>query len=206
MIKSSKFLTSDKLIRSALIHNLKIDHKGELRTKIVEELGLTHGATRVDVAVVNGILHGYELKSDLDTLIRLPEQIKIYDSVLDKITLVVGKHHLHSAIKIIPDWWGVLIAKISKSNGKIVFCNIRKPEDNPLKDSVSIAKLLWREEALDILEHLDQADGIRSKRRQVIYERLSKVLDQKTLRKKVREYLFFRANWRSEKLHMLSDD
>lgn len=198
MTKSIQFSTNDKLIRSALIHNLEISHKGELRTKIVEELGLTHGAARVDVAVVNGILHGYELKSDLDTLIRLPEQIKIYDSVLDKITLVVGKHHLHSAIKMIPDWWGILIAKISKSNGKIVFCNIRKPEENPLKDSISIAKLLWREEALDILEQFNQADGIRSKRRQIIYERLAEVLDQKTLRKKVREYLFFRSNWRSD--------
>lgn len=204
MIKSSSMLTSDKLIRTALKHNLEIRHKGEYHTKIVEELGLTHGAARVDIAVVNGILHGYELKSDLDTLNRLPEQIRIYNSVLDKITLVVGKQHLHSAIKVVPDWWGILIAKMLKPNGKIIFYNIRKPEENPSKDSVAIAKLLWKEEALDILEQLNQADGIRSKKRQIIYERLAKVLVQETLRRKVRECLYLRTNWRSEKSHTLN--
>lgn len=189
--------TCDKLIRTALKQNLEVDHKGESHIKIIEELGLTHGAVRVDIAVVNGILHGYELKSDLDTLNRLPEQMKVYNSVLDKITLIVGKHHLHSAIKVVPDWWGISVAKILKPYGKIVIYNIREPEDNPLQDSVAIAKLLWREEALDILEQLNQADGVRSKRRQIIYERLAKVLDQKTLREKVRDRLFFRTNWRS---------
>ncbi len=206
MMQSQYIPTNDKLIRTALKHNLEIKHKGESHTKIVEELGLRHGAARVDIAVVNGSLHGYELKSDLDTLNRLPEQMKIYNSVLDKITLVVGKLHLHSAMKVIPDWWGVSIAKILKSNGKIVFCKIRKSEENPLKDSVAIAKLLWREEALDILEQLNHADGVRSKRRQIIYERLAEVLDQKTLRKKVRDCLFFRTNWRFEKSHTLNDD
>ena len=190
-------LTSDKVIRTALKRKLQAKHKGELHTIIVEELGLKHGAARVDIAVINGVIHGYELKSDLDTLNRLPEQIRIYNSVLDKITIVVGKQHLHSAIKIIPDWWGISIAKMLKPNGKIVFYNIRKPEENPLKDSVAIAKLLWRGEALDILEQLNQADGFRSKKRQIIYERLANVLDQKPLQRKVREYLFIRTNWRS---------
>jgi len=197
MIQFQHTVTTDKLIRTALKHNLEVKYKGKSHTKIVEELGLTHGAARVDIAVVNGILHGYELKSDLDTLNRLPEQMKVYNSVLDKITLVVGKQHLHSAIKVVSDWWGISVAKILKPNGKIIFYNIREPEENPLKDSVAIAKLLWREEALDILEQLNQADGVRSKKRQIIYERLVKVLDQKTLRKKVRDCLFFRTNWRS---------
>lgn len=197
MIKPSSMLTSDKVIRTALKRKLQAKHKGELHTIIVEELGLKHGAARVDIAVINGVIHGYELKSDLDTLNRLPEQIRIYNSVLDKITIVVGKQHLHSAIKIIPDWWGISIAKMLKPNGKIVFYNIRKPEENPLKDSVAIAKLLWRGEALDILEQLNQADGFRSKKRQIIYERLANVLDQKPLQRKVREYLFIRTNWRS---------
>jgi len=189
-----------------LKRNLEIDHKNDLHTKIIEELGLTHGAARVDIAVVNGILHGYELKSDLDTLMRLPEQMRIYNSVLDRITLVVGKSHLHSAIQLIPEWWGIVIAKMTDSNGEIIFLNIREPEENPHKDSLSIAKLLWREEALAILEEINQAKGVRSKPRQMIYERLALVLDQNTLRNRVREYLFSRVNWRSEKLHKLSDD
>jgi hypothetical protein len=165
--------------------------------KIIEELGLAHGAARVDIAVVNGVLHGYELKSDLDTLYRLPEQMRIYNSVFDRITLVVGKSHLHEAIKLIPDWWGITIAKSINTAGEINFSNIRATEDNPLRSSMAIASLLWREEALNILEQLNKARGVRSKTRTVIYERLVEVLDQETLRNEVRRYLRARVNWRS---------
>lgn len=199
MVKNSRFtFTNDKLIRSALKHDLENIYNADPNAKIIEELGITHGAARVDLAVVNGILHGYELKSDLDTLYRLPEQMRLYNSVFDQITLVVGKSHVYDAIKLVPDWWGIIIAKIVNPDEKVSFINIRDAEENPLIDSVSIAKLLWRTEALNILEEMNEAKGVRSKTREIIYERLAFVLDQKTLRKKVRNCLFSRV-WRVEK-------
>lgn len=142
-------------------------------------------------------MHGYEIKSDQDTLLRLPEQIQVYNSVFDKMTLVVGKSHLYEAIKMIPDWWGVIVAK-ADVNGNIVFNIIRKEETNKEQNQLSVAKLLWREEALRILEDINEAKGLRSKPRDLICAKLSTVLDQKTLNKKVRETIFFRADWRSE--------
>jgi hypothetical protein len=207
MVKNSAFIfTNDKVIRSALKKNLENKYSKDLHAKVIEELGITHGAARVDIAVVNGVLHGYELKSDLDTLYRLPEQVKIYNSVLDQVTLVVGKNHLHEAIKIIPDWWGIVIAKIVDPGGVVSFCNIREATENPNRDSVSIAKLLWKFEALCILEKEGHAKGVRSKPRKEIYERLAMVLDQDTLRAEVREHLLSRVNWRSEKRCTLNDN
>lgn len=192
--------TNDVIIRKALIRKLlEEDHSNDPETVVVEELGLRHGTVRVDVALVNGRLHGFELKSDLDTLLRLPRQMQVYNLVLDRITLVVGKNHVHEAINIIPDWWGVLIAKSIDLAGHIKFYEIRQPEDNPSLDSRSIAKLLWRDEALDILEQLGHASGIRSKRRDVIYERLISVLSQEELKAKVRRSLSTRINWRVAK-------
>src|SRR5271157_4235418 len=153
--------TNDKVIRTALKEKLWEEHGQESQVRIIEELGITHGAARVDIAVVNGIIHGYELKSDLDTLLRLPEQMRIYNSVLDQVTLVVGKNHLHEAINTVPEWWGITIAKVIDSSGAISFCKIREAEDNPEKNSVDIASLLWREEALQILEDIDQSRGVR---------------------------------------------
>lgn len=198
--------TNDKDIRLSLKQNLKEDNKKETNTVIIEELGLEHGAARIDIAVVNGILHGYELKSDVDTLNRLPEQMRIYNSVLDRVTLVVGRNHLHKAIKMIPEWWGVVVARINDSNNSIYFYNIRKPEENPSRDSLVIVKLLWRAEALNILEQLGQADGVRSKPKNIIYNRLVTVLDQRTLRAKTRECMVSRANWRFARQHMPSGD
>jgi hypothetical protein len=59
--------------------------------RIIEELGVVHGKSRIDIAVINGLMHGYEIKSDKDTLQRLPEQMNMYNSVFNKVTLVVGK-------------------------------------------------------------------------------------------------------------------
>jgi hypothetical protein len=198
--------TSDKLIRAALRNDLEDTHKNELRVKIIEELGIAHGAARVDIAVVGGVIHGYELKSDLDTLCRLPEQMRIFNAVLDQITLVVGKNHLYKAINMVPDWWGIMIAKIADSSGVISFYNIREADENPEQDSAAIASLLWREEALNILEEMGSAKGVRSKARRLIYERLAMVLDHKTLRAKVRERLLTRVNWRSDLQCMPSGD
>ena len=43
-----------------------------------------------DIAVINCSIHGYEIKSDLDTLMRLPQQLEFYAMTLQKLTLVVG--------------------------------------------------------------------------------------------------------------------
>lgn len=85
-------------------------------SKIFEEFGVRHGTVRIDLAIINGVMHGYEIKSDRDTLSRLPEQMNKYNAVFDKITLVVGKRHLYNAINIVPDWWGIVVAKIDTNN------------------------------------------------------------------------------------------
>ena len=153
MINTSNFkFTNDKLIRTAFRKRLENTYKDDKDVRIIDELGVIHGSARVDMAVVNGIIHGFELKSDLDTLRRLPEQMDAYNSVFDQVTLVVGKNHVHEAIRSVPEWWGVIIAKISDSNDEINFVPIREAVDNPERNPVSVARLLWRQEALDVLE------------------------------------------------------
>lgn len=187
--------TNDFIIRSALTEVLRKRYARDKELRIIEELGVQHGNVRIDIAVVNGIMHGYEIKSDRDTLERLPEQMKEFNTVFDQITLVVGKQHLYEAIHIVPDWWGIMIAKINK--GKVVFHKIREPEDNKEQDKVSIARLLWREEALQILKECGQADGVRSKPREFIYKKLANVLDDGILKEKVRRTLLTpREDWR----------
>jgi hypothetical protein len=188
--------TNDKVIREALKLHLEKLHTGNPKLRIIEELGVEHGAARIDLAVINGVLHGYEIKSDRDTLLRLPEQMGMYNSVFDQITLVVGKTHLYEAINLVPDWWGVTIAK-SISNGSVIFNEIRESKSNSGQNSVSVARLLWRNEALELLEQAGEANGYRSKSRSLIYERLSAVFDQETLEEKVRDTLCFREAWRS---------
>lgn len=188
--------TNDLIIRSALTEILRKRHAQDKELRIIEELGVRHGNVRIDIAVVNGIMHGYEIKSDRDTLERLPEQMREFNTVFDQLTLVVGKQHLYHAIHMVPDWWGITIAKVN-SKGRVIFNIIREPEENKSQDKVSIARLLWREEALRILEEYDQARGVRSKPREFVYQRLADVLEADILKERVRKILLVpREDWR----------
>lgn len=189
--------TNDLIIRSALKKDLENRHERDSRVRIIEELAVRHGTARIDFAVIEGIMCGYEIKSDRDTLERLPEQIREFNAVFDKLILVVGKRHLYHAIHIIPDWWGIRIAKVNADN-KILFQTIREAGKNRSQVGVSIARLLWRAEALCILEERNEAEGVRYKPREFIYKRLADVLDTNTLKEQVISRLISRESWRSD--------
>ena len=197
--KSKNILsTNDLIIRSALKEVLKKKYAKDKKLRIIDELGVQHGSVRIDIAVINGIMHGYEIKSDRDTLDRLPEQVQAYNAIFDQITLILGSKHLIDAFKMIPDWWGVETAHIS-DNGAVFFNLIRKAKNNPKQHAVSIARLLWRQEALDKLESLGKAEGVRSKPREVVYQRLAESIELKMLKKHIRSVLLSsRQNWRTD--------
>lgn len=163
---------------------------------VVEELGLRHGAGRIDIAVINGELHGYELKSDQDTLRRLPQQILIYGSVLDRVSLVLTTEHLSLAEILIPTWWEIVLADRT-DKGEITFQTIRPGSKNENVSAQDILKLLWREEALAILSELEAAEGMRSKSRKLIYNRICELVELSFVQDRVRRTLKARQSWRS---------
>ena len=166
---------SDKDIRSALKDKLS-HHHNDPDTAIIEELGLKRGEVRVDVAVVNGTVHGYEIKSDRDSLRRLTKQVDIYSKVLDYATLVVGCRHLEDAIKIIPKWWGLIRVK-KGSNRWPSFKTIRHSGKNPSRDARVLVELLWLDDALSLLEQYKLVRGIRGKPRRIVWDRICDHLD-----------------------------
>jgi hypothetical protein len=187
---------NDPQIRAALKRKILKRDLDCPNTLVVDELGLRHGAGRIDVAVVNGRLHGYEIKSDRDTLARLPDQIRLFSAAIDRITLVVGWRHVVSAMRVVPRWWGVTLAEHG-ARGGIHFAPLRLPESNPEPDPSALVALLWRNEALCLLEGLDAADGVRSKPKAAIYARLAnQVPDYSTLRQLVCQQLRRRTDWR----------
>lgn len=133
-------------IREALLAKLRDEFRGD---KVVNEMGLCLGATRVDVAVINGSLHGYEIKSDRDTLNRLSAQVELYSKVLDFSTIVCGPRYITKMPGVLPDWWGIL--EVIENQGVPTFHQHREARQNPACDPLSIAQLLWRSEAAEIL-------------------------------------------------------
>jgi hypothetical protein len=184
-------------IRQALRASLEDEHAGEADVRVVEELGICQGRARVDLAVINGSINGFEIKSDADRLHRLERQRDAYGTVLDTVTLVCGSRHLREARERIPRWWGVIEAKDSEAG--VVLRRRRGCRENRGQDPEAVARLLWREEALALLAGHDLARGMLDKPRRVLWEKLASGLDREELRSGVRAALKRRAGWRSEK-------
>ncbi|KIZ40980.1 MULTISPECIES: sce7726 family protein [Rhodopseudomonas] len=181
-------------VRTALRRELAQQHVSDGRTLIVEEMGIWSGSVRVDIAVVNGELHGFEIKSARDTLARLPAQQALYSQVFDRVTLVVADKHLEKAERLIPDWWGTLLASIDAES--IVSLRIGRPgSKNPAPDPLQTARLLWRAELVSILERYDLIKGIRSATSDKLVQKLAAELSEELLRFEVREALKKRDNW-----------
>lgn len=161
---------ADADIRPALRQHLLRRHDGETDTILVEELGLLRGRVRVDLALVNGSLHGYEIKSDRDSLRRLGVQVDLYGQVLDRATLVVGDRFAPLATSLVPGWWGVV--GVSRKASGLQFTTLRRSKVNSHRNARVLAELLWSAQALELLERRGAAKGMRGKPRRVLWDRV----------------------------------
>lgn len=187
----------DKDVRQAVKDKILKAHINDPSTLVIDELGLDHGRNRVDIAVINGELHGYELKSDSDNLLRLPQQSMAYSSIMDKVTLVVGEKHAQEAINIIPDWWGIKIATMNH-RGFVNIVTYRRNKKNKDIDPFELSKLIWKEEALALLAIKIKVDWrIRKLTRKDIYKLIVDTFSLDEIRDNTRAILKSRVNWRS---------
>lgn len=186
----------DRDIRTVLKAELIRRYAKDNNALVLDEVGIGHGAARIDLVVVNHQLHGYEIKSNRDSLERLPDQIRAYSSIMDRVTLVVGYRHAYEALKMVPEWWGVRLAETKRQSCTVVLSGARPARDNPKVDLDAAVALLWRGEALAILQEMGAAGGVRSKRRSEIYKRLVELSDPDVLRFRIRQQLKQRRCWR----------
>lgn len=96
-------------------------------------------------AIIDGEIHGFEVKSEGDSLTRLTlaigSQVESYGAVCDRVTLVAAPKHIARALDTIPAWWGVLRA--SDTGLEMV----RPAGTNPGDARVRLARQLWVSEA-----------------------------------------------------------
>lgn len=181
-------------IRAALRTELRAIHADEPNTAIIDELSLRQGEARVDLAVVNGSLAGYEIKSDRDRLTRLPGQLAVYNVCFDTMTIVVGSRHLTRSFEAAPEEWGIWEATSVLDTVK--FQIKREAKSNAQTDPESVVQLLWKEEVLNSLIETGVQPNRNSGRRQLWATLVASVEPQEIFRI-VRDRLRARGDWRS---------
>lgn len=186
----------EKSIRSKVLsHHLGLKNSHLDGTVIIEELDLCLGEARIDLAVINGIAKGIEIKSDKDTLVRLYSQIPVYNKIFDVMEIVIGESHQEEILKIVPDWWGISLVSYNGS-ARLSYRQLRKSKVNKNKDPLSVIQLLWKKEALQLLETKNLSAQFKNKTRDEIWDHIVNIFESEFLFKFVNQCLKVRQNWR----------
>ena len=188
---------NDQQIRKSLRNRLSRAYAEQPDTIIVDELGLCTGHIRADLAVVNGSLAGFEIKSDRDSLVRLKNQVSAYSRVFDYATLVVAGRHFDHAAEQVPGWWGIETVQSCGRGSR--FHVIRPPKRNESLDPLALAQLLWRDEVLEILISRKRIKKSSRLPRRILWNTLIDAVPLEQLRRIVHTRLRTRPHWRADR-------
>lgn len=138
----------DPHIRKPLVDKIMSeDHSA----RVFHEFQLCRGAGRADLAVVNGTMAGFEIKSEKDTTDRLSLQVENYDRIFNYSTAVIAGKHIRNARKVLPRRWGITVAY--HCGDGIGFDQVRKPTGNRTDPHMQI-RILWKTELVAALREV----------------------------------------------------
>jgi hypothetical protein len=180
-------MNGERVVREALRRSLVETQKGP--TKTVDEFWVPRTHERADLAIIGRTMQAFEIKSEHDTLRRLPRQADAYGRVFDRCTAVLADRHREGALAILPVWWGVTTVSV---NGHVVFEEVRRPRPNPCIDPEILVRLLWREEVRAALAALGQSP-VDTATRSAMWHALLEAVEVKGLRRIVRRALLARS-------------
>lgn len=106
-------LLKKKNFRHEYIYKAAITHKillgrHSLQTSVMLNEFRT-GISKADVAILNGTTTVYEIKSERDSLARLPQQVASYREVFANVNIITGQNHLDAVIDTVSSDVGVLL-------------------------------------------------------------------------------------------------
>lgn len=183
----------DPHIRLLLRRTELLQYINDPTSRVVEELKIPVANARIDMAVINGHFHGYEIKSACDTLQRLPNQLIAYSYIFDYLTVITEEKYSNKILSILPDWVGLSIC--SDSADDTIIEVIKRGKINTQKNGFYLAKLLWNEELIDLLIELE-IPFKKKQRNWLLCEIISQNVDTETLSRLVREKLKIRTAWK----------
>jgi len=146
-------------ITAALVDDLLESHPDAV---VLREF--TCPAGRVDLLAITDALHGFEVKSDFDSLQRVDAQLAAYSRYCQTLTFVAGRTLAIQLLRSLPSWCGVRLA-IRGEHG-VSLLDLRESRRNPLADAQHAALLLHREELRSLTGH-QEARASRAKLRKL---------------------------------------
>ncbi|GEN29618.1 hypothetical protein HVA01_32640 [Halovibrio variabilis] len=187
-------------------HKKRLQHFHDCpSTIVIDELGVSHGKKRADIAVLNGTFHCFEIKSSKDSIVRLPEQLSEYSKCFEKISIISAPNHIQKIMAILPPWCGLIVAT-KGAKGAVAFKTIKRPRKNPNLEVTAIAHFLWRKEIIELLTTLGIEEKKLNQSRERLYQLIPPTLTAQELIQWVKNKFMSREDWRVASQQRLCDD
>ena len=159
-ITGNPFVATEAIVRQWLRDDLLASASTPIEA--VYEFWVPRSNERADVAVIGSQMMGFEIKTERDTLKRLPRQIAAYDRLFDRCAVVLAERHVTAAMSIVPEWWGVIA--IVTEDGQSFLRSMKSATPNNGVDPQTLVRLLWREEVRVALAALGNEPDPRASR------------------------------------------
>ncbi len=162
---------SEREIKQAVVDHLF--RKNTLKCGvIINELPVANWSRRADLAVANGKLQAFEIKSDLDSLRRLDGQIALFATRFDKVVLVTTSRFLTRALNRLPPY--VEIWEASRGRDGIDLRIARRGHMREIKSHHILASYLQKSELRSLVKSagIDTAPDISRDELETIVNRL----------------------------------
>ncbi|MFQ1017966.1 sce7726 family protein [Gilliamella sp. Occ3-1] len=98
--KTSIDYKGEYFYKNVIAQKLFLNRHGEKATMLAE---FRVGANKADCVILNGISTCYEIKTEFDTLNRLPEQLSSYTKIFDKVSVISANKHLDKICALLPE-------------------------------------------------------------------------------------------------------
>lgn len=140
----------DYVYRTAIIERILLGRHSLNTASVLSEFRV--GKSKADVAIINGTSTVYEIKSERDSIVRLPKQINDYRSHFSRVVVVASPNHLDQIEELVPADVGILT--LSK---RMALQSVREPIARPdLIDQVSLINSIRLPEAKSVLQLLGE--------------------------------------------------
>ena len=105
----SRAIKPEARLKAAVIDRLYANAHVDSDAVVISEMVVDNWSRRADVVLANGKLWGFEIKSEMDTLGRLPGQMDVFARSFEKLTVVVAARFETQVREMLPDGVGLWV-------------------------------------------------------------------------------------------------
>lgn len=147
MLRLSDF-RDDYVYRTAIVERILLGRHSLNTASVLSEFRV--GKSKADLVIVNGTSTAYEIKSERDSIARLPKQIDDYRSHFSRVVVVASANRVRQIEDLVPADVGILTL-----SRRMALQTVRDPIARPdLVDPASLINSLRVSEARSVVEHL----------------------------------------------------